>query len=1166
MRFHRLDLLRYGHFSGDSLHFPHAERDFHIIYGPNEAGKSTALAAIEDLLFGIETRTRYGFLHAYADMRIGACLEDGDTPLEILRRKGTKNTLLDAQGNASGGAELELTRLLGGADRSFHERMFGLDHERLRTGGQDILTSDSEVGELLFAAGSGIVGLRQHLHDLSHDADNLWTARRSRTRAFYIAEDKFTDADRTLRDLTLNTRKWQKLKQDHEESDSELKRIEEAARKVSIEQRRLNRIGRVFRVMNRLQDITATLDGMQSICILPTGAAESLSKAERLEDQCTARLKTYQEQRDAAFQQRAELDFDERIVDRSRELRELCDRRIQVASMKDDLPRRQAEHAAAIEKLRNSASELEWDESEPERLIERIPSGLKVSKVRSLLARRGEIFATAENLERNCVDAEQEIGDLQDEFNEIGEPFDVSKLAIVLHRLRRQGDLDGGVRELAKRLNSAKDKVERRIARLNPSIRNANDLMEKRAPAASAVREFRDKMQDIVRQINEKSRELTLLERDRHRLSSEKDRIAREAQLVTESDLLEEREKRDNLWKSVKNWCVTGRTSTKTDHLLTDFETASDLADALADRRFEEAEAASRILAIERELTEIENRTEGMKAEKADAISSRVALNAEWTRAWAEMPFDPLEPEVMLEWLDKCEQALEAIEERDGTGKQLSELRIELEKAQISLAQALRGVGIDPEPEDCNDLVALVAQAEQVLARQEAKADKQKTLKQSLKNARRAKALKSRDRDQAVKSRESWTEAWYEALCELGLSRETGIEETENRIAIIDDMRTSSEHIRRLKHERIKKMELEIETFAQAVSEMASNLAPDLASREAEETVLELERRHDAALKTKAIRDRKDTEIEELEQKIALAEKEKGKVELEISGLMKDARVSSREELPLAVERSDQKRALQDECEEIERKLKTDGDGKTVEELAEECSGADIDDIATRETKLEADMNLLRQQQGEASARFAQARDAFEKAGGDDAAARCAADRQQAAAEIQDVAARYIRFRTSALLLRRAIERFRQEKQGPLLFRAGDLFCRLTSGSFTKLQVVYDDKDKPGLAGQRDDGREVPVSGLSTGSADQLFLALRIAAVENHLERAPALPFVADDLFINFDDERAAIGLQLLEGLSRQTQVLFFTHHRHIVEIARKTLGSAVHTAELVAR
>ena len=47
------------------------------------------------------------------------------------------------------------------------------------------------------------------------------------------------------------------------------------------------------------------------------------------------------------------------------------------------------------------------------------------------------------------------------------------------------------------------------------------------------------------------------------------------------------------------------------------------------------------------------------------------------------------------------------------------------------------------------------------------------------------------------------------------------------------------------------------------------------------------------------------------------------------------------------------------------------------------------------------------------------------------------------------------------------------------------------------------------------------------------------------------LPFLADDLFVNFDDDRARAGLEVLADLARSTQVLVFTHHSHLVELAR---------------
>jgi len=63
-----------------------------------------------------------------------------------------------------------------------------------------------------------------------------------------------------------------------------------------------------------------------------------------------------------------------------------------------------------------------------------------------------------------------------------------------------------------------------------------------------------------------------------------------------------------------------------------------------------------------------------------------------------------------------------------------------------------------------------------------------------------------------------------------------------------------------------------------------------------------------------------------------------------------------------------------------------------------------------------------------------------------------------------------------------------------------------------------------------------------------------LAALEQSLGEDVALPFLADDLFINFDDRRAHAGFKVLGQIARKTQVLFFTHHDHLRAIAQDAL------------
>ncbi|WP_245520250.1 AAA family ATPase [Mesorhizobium sp. M00.F.Ca.ET.217.01.1.1] len=113
-----LDLTRYGKFTDRAIDFgekPASGPDFHIVFGLNEAGKSTALSAYLDLLFGIEERSRYNFLHDYSSMRIGGLLEFEGQAFAVSRTKSRSNSLHDAEGRPL--SEIAISAHLAGLSR-----------------------------------------------------------------------------------------------------------------------------------------------------------------------------------------------------------------------------------------------------------------------------------------------------------------------------------------------------------------------------------------------------------------------------------------------------------------------------------------------------------------------------------------------------------------------------------------------------------------------------------------------------------------------------------------------------------------------------------------------------------------------------------------------------------------------------------------------------------------------------------------------------------------------------------------------------------------------------------------------------------------------------------------------------------------------------------------
>jgi chromosome segregation protein len=93
--------------------------------------------------------------------------------------------------------------------------------------------------------------------------------------------------------------------------------------------------------------------------------------------------------------------------------------------------------------------------------------------------------------------------------------------------------------------------------------------------------------------------------------------------------------------------------------------------------------------------------------------------------------------------------------------------------------------------------------------------------------------------------------------------------------------------------------------------------------------------------------------------------------------------------------------------------------------------------------------------------------------------------------------------------------------------------------------------------GLRRGGERVLVAGLSEGTRDQLYLALRLAYIEDYASRAEAPPFVGDDIFASFDPARTGHGLEALAAIGDRVQPILFTHHAHVVEAAQERLGEA---------
>ena len=102
----------------------------------------------------------------------------------------------------------------------------------------------------------------------------------------------------------------------------------------------------------------------------------------------------------------------------------------------------------------------------------------------------------------------------------------------------------------------------------------------------------------------------------------------------------------------------------------------------------------------------------------------------------------------------------------------------------------------------------------------------------------------------------------------------------------------------------------------------------------------------------------------------------------------------------------------------------------------------------------------------------------------------------------------------------------------------------MTLGRYTRVETVVGEQD---LVVYEADGTRKGVAGLSRGTAEQLYLSMRFALIEEYSRNAETMPVVMDDVLVNFDPERAQAAADVIAELSSRFQVLMLTCHPQTV-------------------
>jgi uncharacterized protein YhaN len=268
MKILELSLQAFGPFTDVALDFSGGHEGLHLVYGPNEAGKSSALRALRQALFGFPTQSSDDFLHSYQKLRVGMRLRDGEgRELAFVRRKGAKNTLLAADGS-SPMPDATLARLLGGMTEPEFSRRFAIDHDELVAGGKSILDGAGELGQLLFQAGGGLKDLLEVQRGLDRELESLFKPTGTKPR-INAGLGELKEARAAVREGSLPSTEWVEHDTAHRRAASELEEVERRLESTRAERRRLERIADALPVLARRRQCQQQWETLGPVVLLP---------------------------------------------------------------------------------------------------------------------------------------------------------------------------------------------------------------------------------------------------------------------------------------------------------------------------------------------------------------------------------------------------------------------------------------------------------------------------------------------------------------------------------------------------------------------------------------------------------------------------------------------------------------------------------------------------------------------------------------------------------------------------------------------------------------------------------------------------------------------------------------------------------------------------------
>lgn len=1172
MKILTLQLIAYGPFTDTTLDFSGRGPSLHLVYGPNEAGKSSALRALRNMFFGIPVRTADSFRHPHPRLRIGAQLRrsDGET-IAFIRRKGQRKTLRGSDDQTPLDDDA-LASFLGGVDRDLFEQMFAIDHRDLVRGGEEIVSGGGRLGQALFAAGAGLIRLQHFQQRLDQTMEALFKPSGSKPR-INRSVAMLKETRRKQKEALLLAKTWSALhdKLREEQARQAINRRDLADRRQAYG--KLERIHEALPLIARRKEIIEALPALENIPELPETFAEKRRDAENTLAIAGNHVeRTAEAIRDIEAKLSA-LSVPEPLLQEAPLVEALQHELGSFKKAGQDRPVLEARMQALNRQVSAKLSRAGLTDPDASAAALGLTPAL-ISEIQEMGKTHERMTTRLESARRQRRELETEIAAREGQKQALPSPGDTAALQSALQTALEEGPLEKQLaatrRAISQDVKALQDQLKRQ-ALWSGALDELNALA---CPSRVSIDRFEEQHITSARLCERLREEQALNTAALGEIGAELRSIEAARPVPTEGDLKAARALRNSGWQLVRRQLegdvpdqadVLGFTrQISRDGSLTEaFQKSMDRVDHLADRLRREADQVSRKSMLEARRRQAEDKSRELGTALDAAREEQGSLARQWDQLWSPAGIQPLPPAEMRAWLAE----MEALRDKRAALRLQESKAAELDAAIAAHRGRLIEALADGEGTVSKErsLADLIDRARHRVASREALRVKIDHIDETI--AQHCKALRKvrGEIDDLEGDMLGWKKAWGAIVASIGLEAQAGPAAALSMIESIREARSQKDEAAVLQ-KRIRGIARDADHFRERVGHLVDRLAPELKTNTPEEACLRLNARLTEARAEKSRQLALQRQLETAHSDLAGARKRLADAAATVKALCRHARCDDPAILPQIERRSRRRLALLAELKDLENRLRRLSAGTTVEAFAAEAETMAPDALMPAMARIADEIAALENERSALDQAIGTTRADLQRMDGRADAADCAEEAEHLLAGLESDVAQYARLKIASVILARTVEQYREKHQGPLINRASALFAAMTLNAFRGLRAEYDEKGSPVLVGIRSGGDEmVSVAGMSDGTADQLYLALRLASLERYLARSETLPFVVDDILLRFDDDRAAATLGVLAELARRTQVIFFTHHPHLVALARDTLDAAMIRTHILA-